>query len=112
MSGKEFDPCECMQYHLSIQHLLSILRQSQDYCTDIECLNVSRLSEPQVVQESPICFLNICLILGAIIFMYALRPRSLQQLSNDIIKRNKNEPIYLCLQDSRHDPPSSPPPAH
>ncbi|XP_014469947.1 PREDICTED: small integral membrane protein 14-like [Dinoponera quadriceps] len=106
MSDEGFDPCECMRHHLSIQHLLSILRQSQDYCTDTECFNISRLPEPQVVQESPIFFLNICLIFGVIILMYILRPRPLQRLNNDIIKSRNNEP------GSRHDPPSSPPPAH
>ncbi|XP_032688331.1 small integral membrane protein 14-like [Odontomachus brunneus] len=103
MSDEGFDLCGCMQRHLSIQQLLSILRQSQDYCTDTECFNVSRLPEPQVVQETPIFFLNICLIFGALILMYAFRPRSLQQLSSDVIKRRSNEP------GSRHDPPSSPP---
>lgn len=53
--------------------------------------------EPQVVQETPIFFINICLIFGALILIYAFRPRSLQQLSSDVIKRRSNEPVSILL---------------
>lgn len=102
MSGEGFDPCECMQHHLSVQHLLSILRQSQDYCTETECFNIPRVPGPQDVQEPTNGFLNICLIIGLIILMYAFRPRSLRQSTGNVIKSRTNEP------GSRYDPPSPP----
>ncbi|XP_072744706.1 small integral membrane protein 14 [Anoplolepis gracilipes] len=102
MSGEGFDPCECMWNHISMQHLLSILRQSQNYCSDTECFSVSRtpLPGPQNTQESS-DFLFTCLIIGFVILMYAFRPRSLRQPSRNITKSN-NEP-------GSHDDPPSPP---
>ncbi|XP_011259137.1 small integral membrane protein 14 [Camponotus floridanus] len=101
MSDEGFDPCECMWNHRSMQHLLSILRQSQNYCSDIECFSVSRIPGPQQnIQESS-DFLFTCLIIGFVVFLYAFRPRSLRQSNRNIIKSN-NEP------SSRGDPPSPP----
>ncbi|XP_050433031.1 uncharacterized protein C34C12.4 [Adelges cooleyi] len=42
------DPCECFWNHeLSMQRLISLLRQSQSACTDIDCLDpVQRLDTP------------------------------------------------------------------
>ena len=40
MDGNNFDPCECIWSHeMAMRRLLSLLRQSQAYCTDNECLN-------------------------------------------------------------------------
>ena len=34
-----FDPCECIFNHeMAMRRLLSLLRSSQTYCTDNECL--------------------------------------------------------------------------
>jgi hypothetical protein len=36
-----FDPCECIFSHeMAMRRLLSLLRQSQSYCTDNECIQV------------------------------------------------------------------------
>ena len=36
-----FDPCECISNHeMAMRRLLSLLRQSQSYCTDNECIQV------------------------------------------------------------------------
>lgn len=36
-----FDPCECIFNHeMAMRRLLSLLRQSQSYCTDEECSQV------------------------------------------------------------------------
>ena len=38
MSDGGFDPCECIFNHeMAMRRLLSLLRQSQSYCTDNEC---------------------------------------------------------------------------
>ncbi|KAH0954863.1 hypothetical protein HN011_010210 [Eciton burchellii] len=99
MSDEEFNPCECMWSYLSIQHLLSILRRSQDYCTDTECFNISRIPGPQPIRESS-DFLFICMIIAIIVFMYAFRP-SMYFRSSGYIKNN-DEP------DSQNGPPSPP----
>ena len=41
MADGGFDPCECIFNHeMAMRRLLSLLRQSQSYCTDNECLQV------------------------------------------------------------------------
>jgi len=41
--GGDFDPCECIFNHeMAMRRLLSLLRQSQAYCTDSECMQVSQ----------------------------------------------------------------------
>ena len=38
MADGGFDPCECIFNHeMAMRRLLSLLRQSQSYCTDNEC---------------------------------------------------------------------------
>ncbi|KAL0122370.1 hypothetical protein PUN28_007237 [Cardiocondyla obscurior] len=99
MSDEGFDLCECMHY-MSVQHLLSILRQSQDLCSDTECFSVSRFPGPQTNARESSDFLFTCLIVAFIVLMYAFRPRSLRQ--SNIVK-NRNEP------GSHGDGPPSPP---
>ncbi|XP_037682568.1 small integral membrane protein 14-like [Choloepus didactylus] len=39
MAGSGFDPCECVCLHEhAMRTLINLLRQSQSYCTDTECL--------------------------------------------------------------------------
>uniref|UniRef100_A0A7N5JID1 Small integral membrane protein 14 n=1 Tax=Ailuropoda melanoleuca TaxID=9646 RepID=A0A7N5JID1_AILME len=39
MAEGGFDPCECICSHENaMRRLISLLRQSQSYCTDTECL--------------------------------------------------------------------------
>ncbi len=41
MADGGFDPCECIFNHeMAMRRLLSLLRQSQSYCTDNECMQV------------------------------------------------------------------------
>ena len=41
MADGGFDPCECIFNHeMAMRRLLSLLRQSQSYCTENECLQV------------------------------------------------------------------------
>jgi len=41
ISCSGFDPCECIFNHeMAMRRLLSLLRQSQSYCTDNECIQV------------------------------------------------------------------------
>ncbi|OXU24110.1 small integral membrane protein 14 [Nasonia vitripennis] len=82
--GEEFDPCACMWNHdLAMRRLLSILRQSQSYCTDNECLTLSRLPGPGNTPNEVNDF-RMMIFLFAIVGMllYALRPNSLRQSEN------------------------------
>ena len=43
MAEGGFDPCECIFNHeMAMRRLLSLLRQSQSYCTDNECFQVKK----------------------------------------------------------------------
>ncbi|XP_071628452.1 small integral membrane protein 14 isoform X1 [Temnothorax longispinosus] len=101
MSDEGFDPCECMWNYMSVQHLLSILRQSQDYCSDTECFSISRLPGPQTNVRESSDFLFTCLMIGFMVLLYAFRP-SLRRSTRNIIK-SSNEP------GSHEDGPPSPP---
>ncbi|XP_071566075.1 uncharacterized protein [Temnothorax nylanderi] len=101
MSDEGFNPCECMWNYLSVQHLLSILRQSQDYCSDTECFSISRLPGPQTNVRESSDFLFTCLMIGFMVLLYAFRP-SLRRSTRNIIK-SSNEP------GSHGDGPPSPP---
>jgi hypothetical protein len=91
--GDDFNPCACMWNHdLAMQRLLSILRQSQAYCTDNECLTVSRLPGPgNASSESD--FMMVCLFAIVGMLLYALRPKSLRQ-SEDGAKSRDSDPGF------------------
>ncbi|XP_033208771.1 small integral membrane protein 14 [Belonocnema kinseyi] len=102
MDDEGFDPCECMWNHdMAMQRLLSILRQTQAYCTDNECLSVSRLPGPSSTPSNN--FFMMFLMFGMFILMYALRPRSLRSKNKEDMKAKRNQP------DSNDDPPTPPP---
>ncbi|XP_043788402.1 small integral membrane protein 14 [Apis laboriosa] len=104
MADEGFDLCECIWNHeFAMQRLLSILRQSQNYCTDNECFDMSRLPGPRDVPSWNLNFFMILLIIVFVVLMYALRPQSLRHLNNDIAKDRNNE------RDSHDDPPVPPP---
>ncbi|RLU26865.1 hypothetical protein DMN91_000663 [Ooceraea biroi] len=98
----ECDPCEYMWNYLSMQHLLSILRRSQDYCSDTECFSVSRIPGPQAPVREPSDFLFTCIILTVIVLMYAFRTRLTSPQSSGHTVKNYNEP------GSQNGPPSPP----
>ncbi|XP_011502044.1 PREDICTED: small integral membrane protein 14 [Ceratosolen solmsi marchali] len=96
-----FDLCACMWNHdLAMQRLLSILRQSQAYCTDNECLTMSRLPDPANISNDS-RFMMVCLFAIFGMLLYALRPNSLRQL--DSTKARDSDP------DSDGEPPMPPP---
>ena len=50
MADGGFDPCECIFNHeMAMRRLLSLLRQSQSYCTDNECIQVKYRSKLKFV---------------------------------------------------------------
>ena len=50
--GGDFDPCECIYSHeMAMRRLLSLLRQSQSYCTDNECPQVNQINFCRYIQR-------------------------------------------------------------
>ena len=88
-----------------MRRLLSMLRQSQNLCTETECFSTTGLPESCDVSFSS-DFLMTCLMIAFIVVMYAFRPNSLRQLRSDNTTERKNG------HDSTDDPPTPPSTAH
>lgn len=75
MADEGFDPCECIYTHeFAMRRLLSLLRQSQSYCTDTECFNET--PGPQDTgSDNMLLFAMVWTILAMALFF--LRPSSL-----------------------------------
>ncbi|XP_063973662.1 small integral membrane protein 14 [Diachasmimorpha longicaudata] len=100
MGDEGFDMCEYVWNHDSVQRLISLLRQTQAYCTDNECLNFSRLPGlPPNQPGSDFLFMSIAVI--TMLLLYVLRPNSL---------RTKSEEKAHANSSRRHDDPPAPPP--
>ncbi|KAF2880312.1 hypothetical protein ILUMI_25870 [Ignelater luminosus] len=98
-----FDPCECIWGHeMAMRRLLSLLRQSQAYCTDTECFQ--NVTGPQN-QNLDNCFLFMILTFIFAVVMFYFRPRSQRNtLLEDVSKPSNNN-------DANGTPPSPPPTA-
>ncbi|CAH1711846.1 uncharacterized protein C34C12.4 [Aphis gossypii] len=104
------DPCECFWNHeLSMQRLLSLLRQSQSACTDIDCLEpVQRLDGPLSSNSEDT---NFILLTGIWVVMalvlYFMRPNQPRTQEETI----KKLPFGGSDNSGPDDPPSPPPPS-
>jgi len=86
-----FDPCECISStEWAMQRLLSVLRQSQQHCTENECLPVAPLSEqpPQESMWDSNMFMMLLWTIFAVL-LFATRPNSLRGQLAD--KRRSND---------------------
>ena len=84
MADGGFDPCECIFNHeMAMRRLLSLLRSSQSYCTDNECLQ-DGLPGPGEGNSSPDNFMMMMVgwLLMAMM-MYFLRPSSMRNNSTE-----------------------------
>ncbi|CAH1801221.1 unnamed protein product [Owenia fusiformis] len=105
MAEGGFDPCECVWSHEhAMQRLINLLRNSQSYCADNEC--VQDMPGPQ--GETPDGGLSMMMImLGWIVVataLYLLRPNSMRHRGDEKPTPNRgNDP---------NDPPEPPPPVH
>ncbi|KAK3887848.1 hypothetical protein Pcinc_008073 [Petrolisthes cinctipes] len=80
MADGGFDPCECIWSHdMAMRRLLSILRQSQSYCTDTECFNElpGPNGPPQDSGTDSILLLGMLWMLLAVVLFF-MRPASLR----------------------------------
>ena len=100
MADGGFDPCECIFNHeMAMRRLLSLLRSSQTYCTDNECLQ-DGLPGPGQPQGETNCIQNgtkylylsassdnfMMLMMGWMLMavvMYFLRPNSMRSNSTE-----------------------------
>jgi len=77
--GGDFDPCECIFSHeMAMRRLLSLLRQSQGYCTDSECFQ-DGLPGPENAQGADgsfMMFAGLWMVMALV--MYLMRPQSLR----------------------------------
>ncbi|XP_013782563.1 small integral membrane protein 14-like [Limulus polyphemus] len=80
MADGGFDPCECVWSHEhAMQRLISLLRNSQGYCTDSECF--PETPGPQGVPSTGSEFYFMLFLLGWLLIavvLYFLRPNSLR----------------------------------
>lgn len=95
----DFDPCQCVcSTQWAMQRLLSILRQSQQHCTENECF-----PEAPALERPPSENMNSMLLMGLLwamlaIVLFSTRPNSLRGPQ----KNQSNE-------DNNNPPPDVPP---
>lgn len=79
--GNSFDPCECICSHEgAMRRLISLLRSSQSYCTDNQCLQ--ELPGPQSTDNGTEGFsmMYVMMVWMFIAFLlYLFRPQTLRQ---------------------------------
>ncbi|CAG9864208.1 unnamed protein product [Phyllotreta striolata] len=91
MSKEGFDLCEIFweqwNNELSMRRLLNVLRNTQSYCTDNECLD-DGTGGPN--QSNPDHFLFLTLALVTALFLYYFRPRPQDSQINAKPDNNRN----------------------
>ncbi|KAM4780649.1 small integral membrane protein 14 isoform 1-T2 [Cyanocitta cristata] len=99
MAEGGFDPCECICSHEhAMRRLINLLRQSQSYCTDTECLQ--ELPGPNSSGDSGISFAMIMMAWVVIaLVLFLLRPSNL---------RGSNTAGKPTSQHNGQEPPAPP----
>ncbi|VEN55392.1 unnamed protein product [Callosobruchus maculatus] len=93
--GGGMDPCECIWGHeLAMRRLLNILRNSQSYCTDAECI----INDTPARQSNPDHALLMTIFVVVALFMYYFRPR----------RQSAEGPSKSAFNNSNIDPPPPP----
>jgi len=102
MADGGFDPCECVWNHENaMQRLLNLLRQSQSYCTDNECIQDLPGPAGSIMDGtgSTMMFFMGWVILATALYLF--RPASL---------RNRGEkPANIAIENPQNQPPPPPP---
>ena len=102
MADGGFDPCECIFNHeMAMRRLLSLLRSSQTYCTDNECLQ-DGLPGPGQTDGTSDNFMMMMIgwmLMAAVMFF--LRPNSMRNNSTEgkpsgVISKVKK--MIFCLK--------------
>ncbi|XP_028831439.1 small integral membrane protein 14 isoform X2 [Denticeps clupeoides] len=78
MAEGGFDPCECVCSHEhAMRRLINLLRQSQSYCTDTECLQEIPGPSPSVDGDLTVPMIILGWMLLAFV-LFLLRPPSMR----------------------------------
>ena len=95
--GDNFDPCQCVcSTEWAMRRLLSILRQSQQHCTENECFpEAPALQQPPSDNWDQTMLMMIMWAMFAIL-LFTTRPNSLRGRQAEKSDRN---------DDDQHDPP-------
>jgi hypothetical protein len=97
-----FDPCECVWSHeMAMQRLMNLLRQSQSYCTDTECIQdmPGAPADPSAGGFNMMMMMMVgWLVIATALFL--LRPASL--------RRRRNEKPSMRDQNDRGPEPPAP----
>ncbi|XP_051054358.1 small integral membrane protein 14 [Phodopus roborovskii] len=97
MAEGGFDPCECVCSHEhAMRRLINLLRQSQSYCTDTECLR--ELPGPSGDSGVSITVILMAWMVIAVL-LFLLRPPNL---------RGSSLPGKPSTPHSGQDPPAPP----
>ncbi|XP_062864653.1 small integral membrane protein 14 [Trichomycterus rosablanca] len=102
MAEGGFDPCECVCSHEhAMRRLINLLRQSQSYCTDTECLQ--ELPAPGSPTGGELTLPMI--IMGWVVLvlvLFLLRPAGLRG------PRTSSKPSRPFTNNDREPPPAPP----
>uniref|UniRef100_U3FXD6 Small integral membrane protein 14 n=1 Tax=Micrurus fulvius TaxID=8637 RepID=U3FXD6_MICFL len=79
MAEGGFDPCECIcaQEH-AMRRLINLLRQSQSYCTDTECLQELPGPNPSAENDLNVTMIMMGWLVVALV-LFLMRPISLRR---------------------------------
>jgi hypothetical protein len=81
MADGNFDPCECVWNHeMAMQRLMNLLRNSQSYCTENEC--IQDMPGPQGDPSSMGFNMMMIMMVGWLVIataLFLLRPASLRR---------------------------------
>ncbi|XP_067680151.1 small integral membrane protein 14-like [Haliotis asinina] len=104
MADGGFDPCECIWNHENaMQRLINLLRNSQSYCTDNNC--VQDLPGPNAAPDGGYGTMMMMMVGWLVVAtaLYLLRPQSLRNQGDGKPARNN---------DYGGSPPPPTPPVH
>lgn len=104
----DFDPCECIWNHEhAMQRLLNLLRNSQNYCAENECVQdlPGPNGDPGVGGMSMMMMMMGWLVVATALFL--MRPNSMRNNGNQ-----KPAPSGGGNHDDQNPPPPPPPAVH
>jgi len=89
--GGDFDPCECIYSHeMAMRRLLSLLRQSQSYCTDNECAQDGLPGPAEGAGDNSFMMMAMMWVVLAMV-MFLLRPTSFRTSPDTKPRGNNND---------------------
>lgn len=90
MADGGFDPCQCIFSHeFALRRLISLLRNSQSYCTDTECYQEMPGPRPDTSGgDSTFLLFTVAWVLLAAL-LYMMRPSALRRRGDE--KSNGNQ---------------------